>query len=172
MIKLWIFLFLAIAYVNGASQSVVVSNDSSKLVFPNNVAVGLKPVRGGKEVILTTTSLQVLISQSNYLFDKAKLLADQCEFLTRELAIRDSMIVALRREEKTLRERSDVYSNAYSQAKNVSMEYDSMVTKLVADVRKSQKDHRSARRKSFLRGAASGFLGAVLLSVVYLSTID
>jgi hypothetical protein len=170
--KLCMFCVLVMACLSAASQSVTVLKDSSALLFPNNVTVALKPVRGGKQFLLSSSGLHILILQSNYLSDRVKLLSARCELLMRDVIVRDSIIVALKRQAKISQERVEVFSDAYAQSKIVSAEYDAQTRRLVAEVKKFQKDHRSARRKSFFRGAFSGFAGGILLTAVYLLAVD
>jgi hypothetical protein len=170
--KLCMFCVLAMSALSAASQSVSVAKDSSALLFPNNVTVALKPLRGANQFVLSSSALHILILQSNYLSDRVRLLSERCELLTQDVTVSDSMIVTLKRNAKISQERLEVFSNAYSQSKIVSAGYDAQIRSLVEEVKKLHKDQRSAKRKSYLRGAFSGFAGGVLLAAAYLSVVD
>ncbi|HEY0651851.1 MAG TPA: hypothetical protein VGD65_01945 [Chryseosolibacter sp.] len=147
------------------SQRVVLSSDSTKLIFPNNVSVELKPMKG-HGFLIGHKSLQVLSVQIDYLFNQASLSSDKRDLFEKEVSLRDSIIRVLHSTRTLSQDRTSLYSDAYEKTKAVSADYDKEMRMLLDNVEKLQRSNRKAKRKTFLRGVGLGAGASALIGLM------
>lgn len=147
------------------SQGVALTRDSSAIVFPNKVTIALQPMETNK-FVLTNPALDALLLQCNYISNTKNLKAEAVKLYEIELGIRDSIIATLTNELALTQQRTAVYSDAYGQSRLVTTEYDTQMRALVNDLSKLRSINRANKRKSFLRGLATGMVGGGFLGLI------
>jgi hypothetical protein len=167
-----ILLLFLLKSVCSFGQHVVLSSDSTKLIFPNDVAIPMHVMHEGKQFLVSHTAVKTILVQCNYLYDRLTHLSKTTELYQRENATLDSIIQVHGNKSTALQERTEVYSDAYRQSSSVSAEYDKQIRSMIADASRLQKQNRRDRRKFFLKGIVSGFAGGALIAILYVSTSD
>jgi hypothetical protein len=160
-----IFFFLVMGNTLALAQHVGISPDSSKLVFPNNVAVSVKPMREGKRFVMDATALRILLVQCNYLYNRIDQSSENVELYKRERIYQDSVIRLLKKELTLSQERVEVHKEAYAQLKLVSADYNKQSGSMLAELSNSQRKDRKNKRRSFFRGLAFGLASGVAVAI-------
>lgn len=154
-------------------QAVTVSPDSSRIIFPNNVAVEFVHKKIGKRSSYQFNDLgmRTLISQANYLHKSLQLHEERVRMLTKELELKDSAISVMKTQQMTTEKRLQLYSSRYDELKSVSTAYDQLVKSSIADLENCRKSNGRLKRKAFVKGIGAGVVigiatGAVILLAV------
>src|ERR1044071_48653 len=112
------------------SQKVFVVEDSSRLVFPNNVVIDFsrKSRRDVSTFELSQPAFKTLMVQWNYVYGMLDVKLQRVGLLEREIAVKDSVIQTLKQQLKAVDERLLNYSSGYENIKSAAVDYDKQVT--------------------------------------------
>jgi hypothetical protein len=163
-----ILFFIVISNSVVLAQHVSITPDSSKLLFPNHVAVSLKPTLDGKRFAIEGSALRVVLVQCNYLYNRIDLSSQNVELYKRERVYQDSVIRVLKKDLAISDERVQVYKEAYAQSKLVSLDYDKQTISMLAEHSRFQKQSRKSKRRSFYKGLAFGLGSGVAATILML----
>lgn len=155
---------LAIASFPVFSQHVFLSSDSSEVLYPNNVSVKVTPETD--RFILSPMSLQVLLAQSNYLYERLEVTSEMLNLLKSEFRIRDSVAQVMKQTGAVSDLRLHNYADAYAKSMAISNARDKQLQSLLDDVSKLERANRKGKRKSFIRGLGCGIAAGAFATLL------
>lgn len=166
MIRFVIFIFLLLDSSAAISQKIFVSQDSSRLIFPNHVAIDFaRKIRSGISAFeFNQPALKTLLVQWNYVYGMLEANQEKARLQEKELVVKDSIIQSLKNQLTITDERLLLYSSGYEEVKAISNKYDIQVNALIAELQMVRKNDRRAKRRFFSKGLLVGLGGGIAIT--------
>lgn len=165
MIRFFVAISFLVNTLSGAAQEVVVSADSTQMRFPNNVVIEFKKIKKGIAIYqIDRPALKTLLVQCNYLYQILHSSHEKSRLLENEVMIKDSVIRALKTQQKLTDERLSVSQAGYKNLKLVTADYDLQLKHAIGDLERSEKNNRKARRKTLSKGILAGLAAGIGLT--------
>ena len=158
--------FIAVSTIQLSAQHSILSSDSSKIIFPNNLTLPLsKSSVGGKTYFqFDKKTFKAFVLTMDYYLKENTISVENVDLLLRNQALFDSTHKILIKKFEIENERTNLYKNAYEDMKSVSSTYDKQMTNCMNDLNtlKAQKDR--SKTLSFIKGFlwGTGIFGGVL----------
>jgi hypothetical protein len=154
-------------------QNIAIPPDSSFLLFPDNVKVGMSRIStsNATHFRFKQKDFKIMLVEINFLLNQARLTNDHVAALQQNEKVNANIIRLLEEKNNVERQRTEGFKNSFEALEQVVSAYDQELQHCKADLEKTGKRNRNQKRKSLLKGFTAG-AGTALLAVFIFNAIS